>query len=109
MNTTSLLIIHNLICISAFGVVAGFQFFYYFEYETKKIEEYLYFRYFMASFLVIFLVWVLAVIGDFDKKPLLLTTLYLSFVLISINYPLKFFLEKGRTFSIGKRKINGYT
>ena len=98
---------HHLICITAFGVVAGFQFFYYFEYEAKKIEKYSYIRYFIASFLVIFLVWVLAVIGDFDKKPLLLTTLYFS--CIRINSHLKLFLEKVRTLSIEEREINGYT
>jgi len=101
MDVTSfLLIMFHLVCSSAMGVVAGFQFVYDSEHEEKEIKKHPYLGYFITILLVIFLLGIMVVTGGFNLRHWVLFLLYFSFILISIYLTIKIlFKKKGMSFS----------
>jgi len=67
MDATSfLLVVLHLLCFIAMSILLGIQYVHYVEYESKRIKEYSYLRFFISLFLMLFLSWILAVTDGFE-------------------------------------------
>ncbi len=95
MDTTSfLLVAFQLICYSAIGILIGFQYIYAVEYDLKETNRSPYFINFVPIFIALFLIWVLAVTGGFEKQNWKMDLLPVICVIIGFYLPTKNFYEK---------------
>ena len=99
-----LLIVLHLLCFIAMSILLGTQYVHYVEYESKKIKEYSYLRFFISLFLMLFLSWVLAITGGFEESHWILGCLNVIAMITGIYLTMNMlFKKKGLRYSDIKR------
>jgi uncharacterized membrane-anchored protein len=97
MDTTSFLLISfQLICFSAIGILIGFQYIYAVEHDLKGTNKNPYFIYFVSIFIALFLIWVLAITGGFEKQSWKIDLLPIVCIIIGFYLPTKNTFKKKR-------------
>jgi len=98
--TLFLLVVLHLLCFIAMSILLGIQYVHYVEYESKKIKEYSYLRFFISLFLMLFLSWILAVTGGFEESHWILGCLNVVAMITGIYLTMKIlFKKKGLRYS----------
>jgi len=91
-----LLIVLHLVCFIAMSILLGFQYVHYVEYESKRIKESSSLRFFISLFLMLFLLWVLAVTGGFEENHWILGCLNVIAMITGIYLTVKILFKKKR-------------
>ena len=95
-----LFIVLHLLCFVAMSILLGFQYVHYVEYELKRIKECSSLRFFISLFLMLFLLWVLAVTGGFKESYWILGCLNVVAMITGIYLTIKIlFKKKGLRYS----------
>ena len=63
-----LMVVLHLLCFSTIGILVAFQYVYAIEKDLKGVNKNSYYIYFSSIFLALFIVWVLAATGGFEKQ-----------------------------------------
>ena len=63
-----LMVVLHFLCFSTIGILAAFQYVYAIEKDLKGINKNSYYIYFSSIILALFIVWVLAATGGFEKQ-----------------------------------------
>lgn len=63
-----LMLVLHLLCFSTIGILVAFQYVYAIEKDLKGVNKNSYYFYFSSIFFALFIVWVLAATGGFEKQ-----------------------------------------
>ena len=81
------------VCWLSMGILAGQLFVHYVEHQLRK-KKYSYVRYFATVFSILFLVWLVAKIGGFEKRYWMLDLFPIAFMVIGIFLSVKIVSKK---------------
>ena len=85
-----LIVVLHLLCFSAMGILVVFQYIYAIEKDLKGMNKNSYSNYFCSIFLALFIVWVLAATGGFEKQGWKVDLLPITSIIIGFYLTTKF-------------------
>jgi len=87
-----LMVILHFLCFSTIGILVAFQYVYAIEKDLKGVNKNSYYIYFSSIFLALFIVWILAATGGFEKQSWGVNLLPIISIIIGFYLTTKFHL-----------------
>ncbi len=88
----------HLLCFSTIGILVAFQYVYAIENDLKGVDKNSYFIYFASIFLALFIVWVLAATGGFEKQSWKVDVLPIASIIMGFYLTTRFRLIRKSDF-----------
>jgi hypothetical protein len=85
-----LMVVLHLICFSTMGILVAFQYVYAIEKDLKGVNKNSYCIYFSSIILALFIVWILAATGGFEKQSWKVDLLPITFIIMSFYLTARF-------------------
>jgi uncharacterized membrane protein len=85
-----LMVVLHLLCFSTIGILVAFQYVYAIEKDLKDVNKNSYYIYFSSILLALFIVWVLAATGGFEKQSWKVDILPITAIIIGFYVTTRF-------------------